>query len=107
MSSLFSAPTFNPKEPVASIVVLGIVCTAVAYLLFFTIIAGRGAGYASLVTYLVPPVALAYGAIFLGESVGAAALIGLVLILGGVSLGTRKPRSASVPRFASAPAQRS
>ena len=94
-------------KPVASIVVLGIVCTAVAYLLFFTIIAGRGAGYASLVTYLVPPVALAYGAIFLGESVGVAALIGLVLILGGVSLGTRRARPANVPRFASAPAQRS
>jgi drug/metabolite transporter (DMT)-like permease len=94
-------------KPVASIVVLGIVCTAVAYLLFFTIIAGRGAGYASHVTYLVPPVALAYGAIFLGESVGVAALIGLVLILGGVSLGTRRARPANVPRFASAPAQRS
>jgi drug/metabolite transporter (DMT)-like permease len=94
-------------QPVASVVVLGIVCTAVAYLLFFTIIAGRGAGYASLVTYLVPPVALAYGTIFLDETVGIAALVGLVLILGGVSLGTRRPRPASVPRFASAPAQRS
>jgi drug/metabolite transporter (DMT)-like permease len=94
-------------KPVASIVVLGIVCTAVAYLLFFTIIAGRGAGYASLVTYLVPPVALAYGAIFLDETIGIAALAGLVLILGGVSLGTRRPRSGNVPRFASAPAQRS
>jgi drug/metabolite transporter (DMT)-like permease len=94
-------------KPVAAIVVLGIVCTAIAYLLFFTIIAGRGAGYASLVTYLVPPVALAYGAIFLDETIGIAALVGLVLILGGVSLGTRKPRPATMPRFASAPAQRS
>jgi drug/metabolite transporter (DMT)-like permease len=72
--------------------VLGVVGTAMAYLLFFAIIAGAGAGYASLVTYLVPPVALAYGAIFLGESVGAAALIGLVLILGGVALGTGAKR---------------
>ena len=59
-----------------------------AFLLFYAIIAGAGAAYASLVTYLVPPVALLYGAIFLGERFGAAALGGLVLILGGVALGT-------------------
>jgi drug/metabolite transporter (DMT)-like permease len=69
-------------------VFLGVVGTAFAYLLFYTIIAGAGAAYASLVTYLVPPVALAYGAIFLGERFGAAAFGGLALILGGVSLGT-------------------
>ena len=39
-------------------------------------------------TYLVPPIALAYGAIFLGERFGAAAFGGLALILGGVALGT-------------------
>jgi drug/metabolite transporter (DMT)-like permease len=75
-------------KAIASVVVLGTVCTAVAYLLFFTIIARAGAGYAALVTYLVPPVALFYGAVFLDESIGAAALAGLVLILGGVALGT-------------------
>ncbi len=53
-----------------------------------------GAGYASLVTYLVPPIALVYGALFLGESVGVAALAGLVLILGGVALGTRTRKAA-------------
>ena len=67
---------------------LGVIGTAFAYLLFFTIIAGAGAAYAALVTYLVPPIALAYGAIFLDESVGAAAVGGLVLIFGGVALGT-------------------
>ena len=86
----------------ASIAVLGTVCTAVAYLLFFTIIARAGAGYAALVTYLVPPVALGYGAIFLDEGVGAAALVGLVLILAGVTLGTR--RAVRSPRPAAAPA---
>jgi drug/metabolite transporter (DMT)-like permease len=40
------------------------------------------------VTYLIPPIALAYGAIFLGERFGAAAFGGLALILGGVALGT-------------------
>jgi drug/metabolite transporter (DMT)-like permease len=46
-----------------------------------------GTAFAFLLTYLVPPIALAYGAIFLGERFGAAALGGLALILGGVALG--------------------
>jgi len=79
-------------KALASIAVLGTLCTAFAYLLFFTIIQRAGAGYASLVTYLVPPVALFYGAVFLDEGIGLAALAGLVLILGGVTLGTRGAR---------------
>ena len=50
--------------------------TAIAFLLFFAIIAGAGADYASLVTYLVPPIALSYGAIFLGERFGVDAFGG-------------------------------
>jgi drug/metabolite transporter (DMT)-like permease len=61
-------------------------------LLFFTLVAGAGSAYASLVTYLVPPIALAYGAIFLGERFGASAFAGLALILAGVGLGTRTRR---------------
>jgi drug/metabolite transporter (DMT)-like permease len=72
----------------ASVAVLGVVGTAFAYLLFFTIIARAGAAYASLVTYLVPPVALTYGALFLGEHFGVAAFAGLGLIFAGVALGT-------------------
>jgi drug/metabolite transporter (DMT)-like permease len=84
---------------IASVVVLGILGTAFAYLLFFTIVAGAGASYASFVTYLVPPFALAYGALFLDESVGGAAVAGLALILGGVALGTglSRRRRASAP----------
>jgi drug/metabolite transporter (DMT)-like permease len=72
---------------IGSVVALAVPGTAIAFLLFYAIIAGPGAAYASLVTYLVPPIALAYGAIFLGERFGAAALGGLALILGGVALG--------------------
>jgi drug/metabolite transporter (DMT)-like permease len=79
-------------KPIASVVFLGVVGTAFAYLLFYTIIAGAGAAYASLVTYLVPPVALAYGAVFLDERIGWPAIVGLVLILAGVALGTGRRR---------------
>jgi len=75
-------------RPVASVVVLGVPLLGFAYLLFFALITGPGAAYASLVAYLIPPIALAYGAIFLGEKFGALAFSGLVLILGGVALGT-------------------
>jgi drug/metabolite transporter (DMT)-like permease len=79
---------------IGSVVMLGVPGTALAYLLFFGLISGAGAAYASLVTYLIPPIALAYGAIFLGERFGAAAFGGLALILGGVALGTGAAGSA-------------
>jgi drug/metabolite transporter (DMT)-like permease len=98
------APHHNPGwKVIGSVLALGIPGTALAYLLFFGMIAGAGAAYASLVTYLIPPIALAYGAVFLGERFGAAAFGGLALILGGVALGTgaggkrllRRPVTAS------------
>jgi drug/metabolite transporter (DMT)-like permease len=83
-------------ETIAAILVLGLVGTAVAYLLFFALIQQAGPVYAGLVTYLVPPIALAYGAIFLGERFGAYAFVGLVLILGGVALATGSVRLAAL-----------
>jgi drug/metabolite transporter (DMT)-like permease len=83
------APNHMPGwKTIGSVVALGIPGTALAYLLFFGLISGAGAAYTSLVTYLIPPIALAYGAIFLGERFGAAALGGLALILAGVALGS-------------------
>ena len=95
------APSETPGwETIVSVAVLGIVGTAFAYLLFFSLIAGAGAAYASFVTYLIPPIALAYGAVFLDEGVGGAAVAGLVLILVGVALGTAAPRSRAARRKA-------
>jgi drug/metabolite transporter (DMT)-like permease len=88
-AGVLQAPADIPGwKTLGSVAILGILGTAFAYLLFFTIIAKAGAAYASFVTYLVPPIALAYGALFLGEHIVAAALGGLALILGGVALGT-------------------
>ena len=83
---------FPGWETIAAVLVLAIPLTALAFLIFYAIIAGAGAAYASLVTYLVPPIALLYGAIFLDERFGAAAFGGLALILGGVALGTGRLR---------------
>ena len=93
------APTETPGwKTIASVIALGIPGTAIAYLLFFALISGPGAAYASLVTYLIPPIALAYGAVFLGERFGAAALGGLALILAGVALGTGAVRATRFRR---------
>jgi drug/metabolite transporter (DMT)-like permease len=88
-AGILEAPHRAPSgETIGSLVVLAVPLTAVAFLLFYAIIGGAGAAYASFVTYLVPPIALAYGSIFLGERFGAAAFGALALILGGVVLGT-------------------
>jgi drug/metabolite transporter (DMT)-like permease len=87
------APHHAPSwQAIGSVVALAVPGTAIAFLLFYAIISGAGAAFASLVTYLVPPIALGYGAIFLHEHVGAAALVGLALILGGVLLGAGRLR---------------
>jgi hypothetical protein len=75
-------------KAIGSIVALGAVGLSIAYLLYFTLIAGAGAPYAALVTYLVPALALVYGAVILDEPVTASAVGGLLLILAGVALGT-------------------
>ena len=71
---------------IAAVVSLGAIGTAVAFYLYFGLIAEAGAGKAALCGYLIPPLALAYGAIFLDEEITAAAIGGLALILIGVAL---------------------
>jgi drug/metabolite transporter (DMT)-like permease len=93
------APSHAPGWKVtASVIALGVPGTAIAYLLFFALIVGPGAAYASLVTYLIPPIALIYGAVFLGEPVTGVALGGLALVLVGVGLGTGALRPSRLLR---------
>ena len=82
---------------IGSVVALGALGLSIAYLLYFGLIAGAGASYAVLVTYLVPALALGYGAIFLDERVTASAIGGLLLILAGVALGTGTLRLRRAP----------
>jgi len=77
-----------PVKTVLAIVALGSLGSAVAYVLYFALIARAGASRAILVTYLVPAFALVYGAVFLDEAVSASALIGLGLVLAGTTLAT-------------------
>jgi drug/metabolite transporter (DMT)-like permease len=77
---------------VSALLALGAIGTALAFVIFYKLIAEVGAGRASLVSYLAPGVALFYGAIFRDEPITVAAVGGLVLILGGVGLASRRSR---------------
>lgn len=68
---------------VASILALGLVCSALAYLLYFRLIADIGATGALTVTYLIPVFGVLWGALFLGETVSGAMLAGAALIILG------------------------
>jgi drug/metabolite transporter (DMT)-like permease len=87
--ALLSAPSeVPPGEAVASLVVLGLVCTALALVVFQFLILEAGAGRATVITYLNPLVAVALGVAILGERPGAGAVAGLLLILAGSWLST-------------------
>ena len=74
---------------VVAIVWLGVGPTALATLLYFTLIASAGPTFMSLVNYLSPMVALLAGVTLLGEHPGASAIAGLGLILLGIALSRR------------------
>jgi drug/metabolite transporter (DMT)-like permease len=90
-----TAPGHTPTlRAVVAVVVLGVVGTALAFVIFYELIGTVGAGRAALVSYLAPGVALLYGAALLDEPITVAALLGLMLILGGVALGSGAWRPA-------------
>lgn len=78
---------------VASVVVLGLVCTAAAFVVVAVLIREAGTSRALVITYINPVIAVALGVTLLGEQPGAGAVAGLLLILAGswLSTGGRLP----------------
>ena len=75
-----SAPGLGPVSAVA---VLGVVCTGLAFAIFYELVATIGPGRAYTVTYIAPGFAVVYGAILLSEEITVATVIGLALIVAG------------------------
>jgi drug/metabolite transporter (DMT)-like permease len=87
--ALVSLPDSTPSaDTFASIAVLGLLCSALAFLLFFRLIAEIGPGRATVITYINPVVALALGVVVLDESITTGVVVGLLLILAGSWLST-------------------
>ena len=81
------APSEPPGwEAVLAVAGLGILGTAVGLLMYLRLLQDHGSSKASLVVYLLPVVALFYGAVILDEPLRLTAIVGLALILGGVAL---------------------
>jgi drug/metabolite transporter (DMT)-like permease len=87
--ALLSVPEHAPGwKSTASLVALTLFGTALAQLILYRSLRYHGAARTSLVTYLMPPTALFYGWLLLDEHITTATAAGLVLILGGVALGS-------------------
>jgi drug/metabolite transporter (DMT)-like permease len=69
-----------------AVVGLGVATTAIAYLIFFWLLARAGALAALSVTFIIPVFGVAWGATFLGEAFGLMQAVGLLIILVGVAL---------------------
>lgn len=81
------APSEVPPTPVAfSVLALALLSTAVAYLIYFRLIASVGPTKTLTVTFLVPVFGVFLGSLVLGESVGGGTLPGLAIILASVFL---------------------
>jgi drug/metabolite transporter (DMT)-like permease len=79
-----------PPLVLGSVAVLAVFCTAVAFLVFFALIAEAGPLRAQAITYVNPAVALALGVALLGEPFTVGAAVGFVLIVAGLLLATRR-----------------
>jgi drug/metabolite transporter (DMT)-like permease len=96
-------PTPLPSAmALGSVLALGVLGTALAYILLYWLIEGIGATRSSMVTYLLPPFALLYGALFLSEPVHLNAVAGLALVVVGILLANGVLRSHTVSKQSSA-----
>jgi drug/metabolite transporter (DMT)-like permease len=73
-----------------AVTVLGVVGTGLAFVLMASLVGRVGGPRATFINYFVPVVALVLGAVFLSETVTVIALIGVVLVLGGAALASRR-----------------
>ncbi|MCD5346025.1 DMT family transporter [Agromyces sp. S2-1-8] len=88
-------PTAWPSPPViVSVIVLAVICSALAFLLMVGLIAEIGPVKATTITYVNPAVAIIAGVVVLGERVTVWTVVGFVLVLAGSYLVTKKHRPA-------------
>ena len=80
-----------PMNAALSVVGLGVLCTALAFVIFFTVMADIGPARASLVTYINTAFAVLLGVIILSEPLTLGIMVGLPMVLVGSYFASRKP----------------
>jgi len=98
--ALRGIPVAPSPLAIGSLLALALFGTAIAYILLYWLLDRLGGTRTSMVTYLLPPFALFYGALFLREAITLDALLGLGLVVAGILLTNgvlRVPAAASRP----------
>jgi drug/metabolite transporter (DMT)-like permease len=98
-AALIQLPHAWPSgQSIAAVLALGVVCTALAFLIFFALIREIGPVRATVITYVNPAVAVTLGVLLLHERLTAGIVVGFVLILCGSVLAARAapPRAGGV-----------
>jgi len=99
-------PSSVSAKSAACVVALALVCTAIAFLVFFALIAEVGPSRATVITFVNPAVAIALGVAVLGERFTTGMAVGFPLVLAGSVLATRVSPAAAPPRSPSRRAAR-
>lgn len=86
-----------PADALASLVALAVVCTAIAFLVFFGLIAEIGPARATFITFVNPAVAVLAGALVLDEAITAVTVGGFALVIAGCWMATRSDPGAVDP----------
>ena len=94
--AIWARPSHIPADAGWSVVGLAVLCTAVAFLVFFALIAEAGPARATVITYINPAVAIVLGVLVLNEPFTVGTAIGFPLVILGSILGTAKSRPRKV-----------
>jgi drug/metabolite transporter (DMT)-like permease len=87
-------PIIISLAAVSSVIGLGVLCTAAAFIVFFALIAEVGPARATVITYVNPAVAIVLGAVVLDEPLTLGMAVGFPLVILGSFLGTMKSTAA-------------
>jgi drug/metabolite transporter (DMT)-like permease len=95
--AIASRPDHIGTKPILSIVALGVICTAIGFLVFFALIAEAGPTRSTVITYVNPAVAIIGGVAVLGEHLTTGMIIGFPLVLLGSALAASQAREPIAP----------
>jgi drug/metabolite transporter (DMT)-like permease len=88
-AALTAPPAAPSPQALGALALLGLACTAAAFVLYFTLLGEVGASRATVITYVAPAVAVILGVWLLGERVGPWTVVGLALVAAGSWIATR------------------